>query len=240
MPGEFLNIGEFPSLDWLSGRDASGDALVVAVPAVRVARLAEARLRLPPDEAARIARFRLAQDRAEREAAHGLLRHLLGLRLGRDPAGLVLARDENGRPFLPGSRGLDFNLSHGGGWVAVGLSGIGRIGVDVEGAARPVDWDQVTPVFLHPTELAAYRDLPADARPSRALEWWSVKEACLKATGEGLVAEPQSVRLTGEGAGWRLRRAGLSLRAASRVLSDGARFAWAVEDGTEVRVVVVE
>ncbi|MFH6782136.1 MULTISPECIES: 4'-phosphopantetheinyl transferase family protein [Methylobacterium] len=224
----------------LSDLVVSDGALAVAVPAARVARLPEGRLRLPPDEAARIARYRLAQDRAEREAAHGLLRHLLGLRLGRDPAGLVLARDEDGRPFLPGSPGLDVNLSHGGGWVAVGLSWVGRIGVDVEGTARPVEWDRVAPVFLHPTELAAYRDLPADARPVRALEYWSVKEACLKATGEGLVAEPSSVRLTEDGTGWRLRRAGLSLRANSRVLSDGARFAWAVEKRAEVRVVVLD
>lgn len=215
----------------------TGGALAVAVPADAVAALPPERRGLPPDEAARIARFRQPQDRHERMAAHGLLRHLLGSWLGRDPAGLTLARDAGGRPFLPGAA-LDLNLSHGGGWVAVGLSTVGRIGVDVEGAVRPVDWDRLAPVFLHPAELAAYRGLPAGARPRRALEFWSVKEACLKATGEGLVAEPCSVWLTPDGAAWRLERAGLSLRAASRVLPDGARFAWAAADGVEVVVAV--
>ncbi len=217
----------------------TGGTLAVAAPADRVAALPAARLGLPPDEAARIARFRQAQDRHERAAAHGLLRHLLGPCLGRDPAQIVLARDAGDRPFLPGLPGLDLNLSHGGGWVAVGLSLSGRIGVDVEGAARPVDWDGVAPVFLHPAELADYRGLPAGERPRRALELWSVKEACLKATGEGLVAEPRSVRLTPDGADWCLARAGLSLKAASRILPDGARFAWAVEEGVEAVVVVV-
>jgi 4'-phosphopantetheinyl transferase len=89
---------------------------------------------------------------------------------------------------------------------------------------------------MHPAELADYRGLPAGARPRRALELWSVKEACLKATGEGLVAEPRSVRLMPEGASWRLTRNGLSLRADSLVLEDGARFAWAAE--APVRAVV--
>jgi 4'-phosphopantetheinyl transferase len=216
----------------------TGGALAVAAPADAVVTLPAERLNLPPDEAARIARFRQAQDRHERAAAHGLLRHLLGRWLGRDPADIVLARDAGGRPFLSGVPGLDLNLSHGAGWVAVGLSTAGRIGVDVEGAARPVDWDGIAPVFLHPAELAAYRSLPAGARPRQALEYWSVKEACLKATGEGLVAEPRSVRLTPDGTAWRLSRAGLSLRVASRILPDGARFAWAVAVGVEVAVVV--
>ncbi|AWN51677.1 4'-phosphopantetheinyl transferase superfamily protein [Methylobacterium sp. 17Sr1-1] len=216
----------------------TGGTLAVAAPADVAAALPAERLELPPDEAARIARFRQAQDRHERAAAHGLLRHLLGSWLGREPSGIVLAREAGDRPFLPGVPSFDLNLSHGAGWVAVGLSTAGRIGVDVEGAARPVDWDGVAPVFLHPAELAAYRGLPAGARPRQALEYWSVKEACLKATGEGLVAEPRSVRLTPDGAAWRLARAGLSLRAASRVLPDGARFAWAAEEGVEVKVVV--
>lgn len=231
--------GTESSVKGLADLAFTGGALAVAVPAALVACLPAERLRLPPGEAARIARFRQAQDRLERQAAHGLLRHLLASRLGRDPAAIVLARDEGGRPFLPGSPGLDLNLSHGGGWVAVGLSSAGRIGVDVEGAARPVDWDGVAPVFLHPDELATYRTLPIGTRSRLALELWSVKEACLKATGEGLVADPPSVRLTPNGAGWRLRRAGLSLRAASRELSDGAQFAWAAEERTEVDVVVV-
>lgn len=222
----------------LSDLAFAGGGLAVAAEAARVLRLPADRLRLPPDEAARIARFRQAQDRREREAAHGLLRHLLAPFLGRDPAGIVLARDNGDRPFLPGHPGLDLNLSHGAGWVAVGLSTSGRIGVDVEGAARPVDWDGLAPVFLHPDELAEYRGLPADARPCRALELWSVKEACLKATGEGLVAEPRSVRLTPDASGWRLRRAGLSLQADSRILHDGARFAWAVEMGVTAEVLV--
>ncbi|WP_238312854.1 4'-phosphopantetheinyl transferase family protein [Methylobacterium crusticola] len=215
-----------------------GEALAVVAPAGIVATaLAPARRALPPDETARIARFRQPQDRLEREAAHGLLRHLLGGLLGRPPAGLVLVRDAFGRPALPDARDLDLNLSHGAGWVAAALARGGRIGVDVEGAARPVDWDALGPHFLHPAELAEFRALPAGARPRRALEIWAVKEACLKASGEGLSAVPETVRLVPDGAAWRLDHRGLRLRAASLVLGDGARFAWSGEAHLDVRVV---
>ncbi|ACL56706.1 4'-phosphopantetheinyl transferase family protein [Methylobacterium nodulans] len=215
-----------------------GEALAVVARAEAViAGLPPERRSLPPDETARIARFLQPQDRRERMAAHGLLRHLLGAHLGRAPGGIVLTRDRFGRPSLAEAPGLDLNLSHGAGWVAVGLGCGGRVGVDVEGASRPVEWDAVARLFLHPAELAAFRALPSAARPARALELWAVKEACLKASGEGLSAAPQTVRLAPEEEAWSLAHRGLRLRAWSRLLDDGARFAWAGEAGLRFRVV---
>ncbi|GJE03723.1 hypothetical protein GMJLKIPL_5680 [Methylobacterium isbiliense] len=218
---------------------AAREGIAVAMRAEAVAALPAARRALPPEETARIARFQQPQDRLEREAAHGLLRHLLGGLLGRAPETLVLARDGFDRPFLPGADDLDLNLSHGAGWVAAAVARGGRLGVDVEGAARPVDWDSLAPHVMHPAELAAFRGLPAAARPARALELWAVKEACLKASGEGLSAAPQRVHVVAEGEGWRLDHRGLSLRAGSCVLADGARFAWAAEHGLRLRPLLV-
>lgn len=227
--------------DELEGLAFEGMAIVVVAPAATVAAvLAPGRLALPADEAARIARFLQPQDRAEREAAHGLLRHLLAPFLGCAPAAIVLARDAFGRPFLAESTGLDLNLSHGSGWVAVGLVPGGRIGVDVEGATRPVDWDALAPHFMHPAELAAYRALAPGMRPNRALEIWAVKEACLKAGGQGLSDPPQTVRLIPDPAGWRLTHRGLALRAASSVVAGTARLAWAVEEGVRPAILVAE
>ncbi|MFE1599163.1 4'-phosphopantetheinyl transferase family protein [Methylobacterium sp. ID0610] len=219
-------------------RLGAGAAFVLVARADAViAGLAPARRALPPDEAARIARFLQPQDRHEREAAHGLLRHLLGAELDRPPECLVLSRDAYDRPFLPEAHDLDLNLSHGAGWVAVGLARAGRIGVDVEGADRPVDWDAVARQFLHPAELAAYRSMPAAHRPARALELWSVKEAFVKASGEGFSAAPRTLCLTEEAGTWSLAHRGRQLRAWSTRLPDGARFAWAGEAHMRFRVV---
>jgi 4'-phosphopantetheinyl transferase len=239
MAGEAAETIAVAALAGLRPALGPGEALAVAVRAEAVAAaLPPERRALPPDETARIARFRLAQDRLEREAAHGLLRHLLAAETGRTPGAIVLVRDAYGRPALPDLPGLDFNLTHGAGWVAVALARGGRVGVDVEGANRPVEWDDLAPHFMHPAELAEFRALPPARRPARALEIWAVKEACLKASGEGLSAVPQRVLLLPDGAGFRLDHRGLSLRAHSRVLDDGARFAWAGEAGLSVRAAV--
>ncbi|MGY2052769.1 4'-phosphopantetheinyl transferase family protein [Methylobacterium sp. JK268] len=212
-----------------AARVVRADAVLAGLPPERRA--------LPDDEAARIARFRQPGDRHEREAGHGLMRHLLAAEIGAAPGEIVLLRDAHGRPRLPGAPDLDLNLSHGAGWVAVAIARGGRVGVDVEGASRPVEWDRLVTQFLHPAEITAYRALPPALRPARALELWSVKEACLKASGEGLAAEPRRLRLDADGAGWILSHRGLRLRAWSRVLADGARFAWAGEEGLRWRVV---
>ncbi|RVU20293.1 4'-phosphopantetheinyl transferase family protein [Methylobacterium oryzihabitans] len=225
-----------------AARLAPGEAVAVAIPAGRVGEvLPPRRLALPPDECARIARYRQPQDRLEREAAHGLLRHLAAPLLGRAPADLVLARDGRGRPFLREAvdLDLDFNLSHGAGWVAVALARGGRVGIDVEGAARPVDWDALAPHVLHPDELAAFRALPAARRPGHALDLWTLKEACLKASGEGLAVHPPSVRLTPAGAEWHIDRSGLPLRATVGLLPDAARLALARQRDLHPRIVVV-
>ncbi|ACA19137.1 4'-phosphopantetheinyl transferase [Methylobacterium sp. 4-46] len=225
------------ALAGLAPRLAPGAALaVVARAEAVVAGLSPAQRALPPDEAARIARFLQERDRFEREAAHGLLRHLLAAALDRPPGGIVLIRDASGRPALPGTPDLDFNISHGAGWIAVALARGGRVGIDVEGASRPVDWDGVARSFLHPAELSQYRALPEARRPARALELWTVKEAFVKASGEGIAAAPQTVLLAAADEHWSLRREGLRLRARSRLLPDGARLAWAGEESLRWQV----
>ena len=52
-------------------------------------------------------------------------------RLGVDKASLSLCRDESGRPFFKDSR-LDFSISHSSGTVAVALSDLSCVGIDLE------------------------------------------------------------------------------------------------------------
>ena len=65
-----------------------------------------------------------------RGGAHGLLAELLKSEYGLSPPPPV-ERDENGKPFFPGHRGLYFNLSHSGGLALCG-AGAAPLGVDLE------------------------------------------------------------------------------------------------------------
>ena len=99
------------------------------------------------------------------------------------PAGQVVVRRDcpgcarpHGRPVLPGT-GLHASVSHSGEVVAVALTRLGPVGVDVE-AHVPLDHAALHPLLLGPGELAG--DLGEFYRT------WTRKEAVLKATGDGL------------------------------------------------------
>src|SRR3954467_10915815 len=76
---------------------------------------------LSPDERDRALKFRFARDRSRYVVARGLLRTLLGERLGIDPERVVFAYGEYGKPCLAGDTDLRFNLTHSDDVVAVAL-----------------------------------------------------------------------------------------------------------------------
>ncbi|WP_374253178.1 4'-phosphopantetheinyl transferase superfamily protein [Xanthobacter sp.] len=181
---------------------------------------------LPSEEAARIARHVKADDRAARTAAWSLARTLLGAALGLAPAAVPVVRGANGRPGLSVASDLDFNLTHSGSWVAVGLARGGTIGVDVE-KARGLDlWTRLAPDFMHDDDRTRWSALPEADRAAAALRQWCGKEAVLKATGEGLAGDARGVRLP-EGGGL-VVRAGRAFLTGSGALP-AAAYAFAVE-----------
>lgn len=181
---------------------------------------------LPPDEDARIARHVKADDRAARRAAWSLARTLLGAALGRAPDEVTVARGTNGRPELAAPSDIDFNLTHSGDWVAVGLARGGAIGIDVE-KARGLDlWTRLAPDFMHEDDRLRWSAAPETDRAASALRAWCGKEAVLKATGEGLAGDARGVRLP--------ERGGLVVRAGRAFLTGSgalpaAAYAFAVE-----------
>lgn len=154
---------------------------------------------LPDADEARIARLVKAEDRESRRAAWRLARTLLGAASGAAPREIAIARDARGRPNVEGPAaeggGLDFNVSHSGAWVAVGLARGARIGVDVERQRSLTDWRNLVPGFLDAPAAAAWAALPLAAQSTAALSIWCRKEALVKATGEGLARDPRQLLL---------------------------------------------
>ncbi len=198
------------------------------------------RLALPRQEAERIHRYKKEDDRRARRAAHGLARHCLGTFLSRSPESLVFTRDAKGRPFLADVAGWDFNLSHGRRWIAVGFSRAGRIGVDVQEGADSFDWKAVSRAYLHKDEIATLQKLTAAGQSRAALQLWCLKEAFLKATGEGLSTPPYRLYPTPTDDGWRLSHQGYEMKAAAHFLADSSCCAaWATELAASLRVIVL-
>jgi len=142
-------------------------------------------------ESTRAAQFRFEQDRQRYRAAHALLRHLLGSILDQPAQAFVFEHTPRGKPSLVrderGSRRLRFNLSHAAGWALFALTWDRELGIDVESnAALPAedrDLHALAARVLSPRELSLWR---ATADRAALLHAWTRKEACVKATGQGV------------------------------------------------------
>ncbi|NUB14732.1 4'-phosphopantetheinyl transferase superfamily protein [Azospirillum brasilense] len=153
-------------------------------------RLEAFRARLSPDEAARAARFATEELRTRCALRRGLLRHLLGRAMGRDPASLVFAYGPMGKPFLPG--GPAFNLADCKDHVLIAIApgaapgATVELGVDIERLRRLPDAAGIAERFFAPEERDAFAALPDALRDEAFLNGWTRKEAFIKATGQGL------------------------------------------------------
>ncbi|MEV5407320.1 4'-phosphopantetheinyl transferase superfamily protein [Thermopolyspora sp. NPDC052614] len=155
-----------------------------------------------PDELGRADAYRRRADRDRFTVGCAVSRIVLGRRLGLAPADVPLRRDcdscgrPHGRPRLPGDD-LHLSVSHSGDWVAVAVTGLGPVGVDVEQhSARALD---LAETVLAPAEAAALARLPVGERAAAMIGYWARKEAVVKATGDGLRAPLSGVRVSPPG-----------------------------------------
>ncbi|MGG4444030.1 4'-phosphopantetheinyl transferase family protein [Brevibacillus fortis] len=144
---------------------------------------------LSAEELDKRARYHFDADRKRYVVAHGLLRRMIGRYQRISPRAVQWECEENGKPFLCGpnsdSEALYFNLSHSHELVAVAFSRDRLLGVDVEHLRHIPEMDQLMGYF-HPAEKERFLRLPSGERQQAFFEYWTSKEAFVKATGEGL------------------------------------------------------
>jgi 4'-phosphopantetheinyl transferase len=150
---------------------------------------------LDPVEQERAERFRFKHDRERFVLGHGLLRELLGRYLKRDGSLIRLARGPFGKPYLERKR-LRFNFSDTKDAILIGFTTGQEIGVDIETIERNVDHTAVSEHYFTRPEVAAIEATGAEAK-SRFLDFWTRKEAVLKASGVGIMDDLRSLRVDG-------------------------------------------
>ena len=153
---------------------------------------------LDPHERARCDRLASSALRHRYAAAHAGLRRVLGHRLHRPPAQVLLARDPGGKPRLrPGpGRPLHFSLSHAGDHALVAISGEHPVGVDLELLPPGQEVAADLAGQMSPQEIQAIAAMPETARGLAALRCWVRKEALLKASGHGLALAPAALSVS--------------------------------------------
>ena len=113
--------------------------------------------------------------------AHGLVRRTLMAHLGTSE--LKFSENQYGKPSVPG---VEFNLSHTKGLVALGISDEGALGVDVETFERNTDVLSVAQHSFSDLEAADVTACAPADRKERFFRYWTLKESYIKARGMGL------------------------------------------------------
>jgi 4'-phosphopantetheinyl transferase len=146
--------------------------------------------RLSAEERARHDTFVLRRSRRDFAVAHDLLRRTLSAHGGRAPHEWAFTSSAHGKPTLtPALRaetGLSFNLAHTDGLVACAVVREEAIGIDVETIDRGADAFAVARRFFSAAEIVDLERCAESTRPTRFVEIWTLKEAYVKAVGNGL------------------------------------------------------
>jgi 4'-phosphopantetheinyl transferase len=165
---------------------------------------------LAPDELERRNRMATESGRRQQLLARALQREVLSRYLPRiAPRDWRFVRGESGRPSLAppfDADGLNFNLAHTPGLVVMAVGRVAHIGIDVEALDKPVPMP-VAQRYFSEREVAALHALAPGDQPRRFLRLWTLKEAYLKAVGEGLAGGLDSMTFTFDAAGIGFERA---------------------------------
>lgn len=144
---------------------------------------------LTVDEHERMARFVFERDRRSFLLTRALVRTTLSRYASVAPADWRFIANVHGRPEIldrpAGVPDLRFNLSHTDGLIACAVT-IGReVGVDVEHVGRHLMHDVAGRHFA-PKEVTDLRSLPESEQDRVFFDYWTLKEAYIKARGFGL------------------------------------------------------
>lgn len=142
-------------------------------------------------ELRRADRISLSGERDRFVASRALLRHVMTETSQGQiaPAQWGFVADRRGKPMVAdGLPAIPFSLSHAEDCVAVAAGGSAPLGVDVEGLWREAD-SEVVQAVLTEKERCSLSALAEDARWDRFIRLWTIKEACAKATGDGVTID---------------------------------------------------
>jgi 4'-phosphopantetheinyl transferase len=145
---------------------------------------------LSADERERRSRFVFPHDRHRFLVTRALVRTVLSTYADVAPADWTFVVNTYGRPEIaprhPGAGMLSFSVSHTPGLVVLGVGHGRALGVDTEHVRGRQAPEGVAERYFAPAEAAALRAVPEAHQPRRFFEYWTLKEAYVKARSLGL------------------------------------------------------
>jgi len=144
---------------------------------------------LSPKEREKAGKFFFEKDRMRFIAARGTLRLILGLYLNENPGQIQFDYTAFGKPILKSDSNYQkyyFNLSHSENLALFAITGNGHIGIDLEYIRYDVDIESIISRFFSEREIHMIQRYIGEKQQEVFFQFWTRKEAFLKATGKGL------------------------------------------------------
>lgn len=144
---------------------------------------------MSPEESAQYKRFHFAKGRHEYMVTRALVRTVLSRYARVEPWIWRFEKNAYGKPAIASPSGipcLSFNLSTTDGLIVCLVALDREVGVDVEDIQRLGKTGDIANQFFSRTEVDALHALPVEAQHDRFFEYWTLKEAYIKARGRGL------------------------------------------------------
>jgi len=134
-------------------------------------------------------KFHLEGDRRRYIVSHGALRIILGKYLQIDPENIQYVYNPLGKPLLPSDinrKQLYFNLSHSGEYALCAVTLGRQIGIDLEYMRSAPDLEAMARHFFSYEDNKIIYSYSPECRLQVFYNLWTLKEAYLKATDEGI------------------------------------------------------
>lgn len=151
---------------------------------------------LDTDELLMAKRLRSASGKQHYLTSHVALRHILSSYLGCLAKEIPYTFNKYGKRYLRPEEnplGIEFNLSHSQDLAVCAVAQEKCIGVDIE-YLRLVEYqNEIAKQLFTPKENHFYLCLPTEQRQEAFFQLWTMKEAFIKAIGEGFSFGPENV-----------------------------------------------
>jgi 4'-phosphopantetheinyl transferase len=118
--------------------------------------------------------------------AHGQLRTVLAHYVNAAPASLRIAKTSHGKPYLVDYTELAFNLSHTSNVMVLAIAKQCQLGVDIEQCKPRGNLADLVAKCFSDAEASYWQQLNADQQHRQFYQFWTRKEALVKATGLGI------------------------------------------------------
>lgn len=141
---------------------------------------------LSPNESERAQKYKRKQDVLRCIIARGTVRSVLSSMLSEKQDEIRIACNEHGKPILSDHPTLQFNLSHSGDQMLLGVSHTVQLGVDIEFIDKTTNVMQIAKRHYAEAECQSLEGCDDNSRAAEFFEIWTRKEAYIKATGLGL------------------------------------------------------